>query len=742
MLLSDNKYNVDIATRKGVGDKRKKHLNRIGIQTVSDLLFYFPRIYINRGDIIKISSAQPDEEGMFFGEVRMVNFHLLKGKKGIRNIFSAILEDDTGSLIISWFNSPFLKQTIFKGTKLIVFGNVISYRNHLQITSPEFYKIVSSDDEIHNIKKGIIPIYPESENINSRFILSIVEPIISNNNFLLEETLPDKILTQHKFPDRTNAIKTLHLPEKVSSVTKAKERFIFEEFFYEQLYLNKIRAEIKKILKKRPYLPKANLARDLYKSLPFELTNAQKRVLSEIVSDLKSPNPMNRLLQGDVGSGKTVVALLSAVYAIESGYQVAFMVPTEILAYQHYTNIMEILQNIVGTEQCSVPTKIPLLRGVRGMYSLGVKPAIEYLIGSTPIAKKKLIYAGLENGELSFVIGTHALFQEKVNFKNLGLAIVDEQHRFGVMQRARLESKGLNPDVLFMTATPIPRSLAMTIYGDMDVSIIDELPKGRGKMVTRLVGEEKRDDVYKFVLSEIQQGVQAYIVCPLVEQSETLDLKSAIEFYEKLKETYFKNIHVGLMHGRLKSEEKEDMMKRFKAGEIDALVSTTVIEVGVDVPNATIMVVEHSNRFGLSQLHQLRGRISRGQRRGVFVMMSDKKLSPDTYKRLKVLVETTDGFKIAEEDLKFRGPGEIFGLAQSGFPAYHLADVIENFNILQSARNEAQKILPTTFLIVGLECGSLLPHSDSNHIEPKDNLLIKKYLIIFAENCKTPIPLK
>ena len=714
MLLSDNKYNVDIATLKGVGDKRKKQLIRIGIHTISDLLFYFPRIYINRGDIIKISSAQPDKEGMFFGEVRMVNFHLLKSKKGIKNIFSAILEDDTGSLIISWFNSPFLKQTIFKGTKLIVFGNVISYRNHLQITSPEFYKIVHSDDEIHNIKKGIIPIYPESENITSRFILSIVEPIISNNNFSLEETLPDKILTQHKFPDRTNAIKTLHLPEKVSSVAKARERFIFEEFFYEQLYLNKIRAEIKKILKERPYLPKANLTRDLYKSLPFELTNAQKRVLSEIVSDLKSPHPMNRLLQGDVGSGKTVVALLSAVYAIESGYQVAFMVPTEILSFQHYSNIMDIVNSI-------------------DLKSYGVNLTTKYLIGSTPFSKKKSIYAGLENGELSFVIGTHALFQGKVNFKNLGLAIVDEQHRFGVMQRARLESKGLNPDVLFMTATPIPRSLAMTIYGDMDVSIIDELPKGRGKMVTRLVGEEKRDDVYKFVLSEIQQGVQAYIVCPLVEQSETLDLKSAIEFYEKLKETYFKNIRVGLMHGRLKSEEKEDMMKRFKAGEIDALVSTTVIEVGVDISNATVMVIEHSNRFGLSQLHQLRGRISRGQRRGVFVMMSDKKLSPDTYKRLKVLVETTDGFKIAEEDLKFRGPGEIFGLAQSGFPAYHLADVIENFNILQSARNEAQKTM---------ECGSLLPLFNSNHIEHKDNLLIKKYLKIFAENCKTPIPLK
>jgi len=706
MLLTDKNYNTDIVTLKGVGKKRKTQLNRIGIHTVSDLLFYFPRRYIDRGDIIEIGSAQPDKEGMFLGEVKLVNFHYIKGRRGIKNIFNALLQDDTGSLIISWFNSPFLKQTIYKGTKLIVFGTVTSYKNHLQITNPEFYKVLEQDDEIQNIKKGIIPIYPESENITSRFIFSIVEPIISQDSLILEENLPDSIITQYRFPNRTDATKILHSPEKVNFVPKASERFIFEEFFYEQLYLNKLRAEIKKINKERQYLQKANLARDLYKNLPFELTNAQKKVLTEIVADLKSPNPMNRLLQGDVGSGKTVVALLSAVYAIESGYQVAFMVPTEILAFQHYANITDILQSI-------------------DLKSYGVNLTIEYLIGSTPIAKKKSIYERLENGELPFIIGTHALFQEKVNFKKLGLVIVDEQHRFGVMQRARLERKGLNPDVLFMTATPIPRSLAMTIYGDMDVSIIDELPKGRGKMFTRLVGEEKRDDVYKFVLSEIQKGVQAYIVCPLVEQSETLDLKSAIEFYDKLKETYFKNICVGLMHGRLKSEEKEEVMREFKSGKIDALVSTTVIEVGIDVPNSTIMVIEHSNRFGLSQLHQLRGRISRGQRRGVFVMMYDKKLSRDAYKRLKVLVETTDGFKIAEEDLKFRGPGEIFGLAQSGFPAYSLANIIEDFNLLQLARNEAQKLL-----------------SQYKNLSDADNLILRKYLKLFAEHCHTPVPLK
>ncbi|MCX7785761.1 MAG: ATP-dependent DNA helicase RecG [candidate division WOR-3 bacterium] len=655
---------AEVQYLKGIGPKRAQYLRRIGVETIEDFLFLVPRRYIDRSQIVKIRDLKIKTDSVVMGKI------IACGTKKTRNkgeVVRIMVSDDTGMLECIWFNRPDLKDKFKVNQKIIVSG-IVNYYNRKQIVNPH-YQILSeeiigqsktSNDLLYAI--GIIPVYPLTEGLSIWDIRRPMKYAIDNYLRYLNETLPVDILKKYSFPEIKNAIKNIHFPETIAQAEKAKARLIYEEFFYLELLL--ALRKLNSVHQKKGYrlIEQGTFTKKLLSLLPFELTDGQKKVLSEIKDDLAKEIPMNRLLQGDVGSGKTVIAIYAMLIAIENGFQSALMAPTEILAEQHYLVWHKRLEKI------------------------GVKTCL--LTGSTKPKDKTRLSQEIEQGMINIVFGTHALIEQNIKFKQLGLAIIDEQHRFGVMQRAALINKGVNPDFLVMTATPIPRTLQMTLYGDLDISILSEKPPGRKKIVTRLVTEKERASVYNFIQAKINEGRQIYIVCPLIEESEKLDLKAAIKTYEEIQKV-FSDKRIGLVHGRLKSSERIELMEKFRKHELDILVTTTVIEVGVDIPNATVMVIEHPERFGLAQLHQLRGRIGRGSETSYCILMlSNSKFSP-AYERLKFFQANDDGFLLAEKDLELRGPGEILGTRQHGLPDLKIADLQKDRHLLFQARDDA-----------------------------------------------------
>jgi ATP-dependent DNA helicase RecG len=596
-------------------------------------------------------------------------------------IFEMVVKDDSGSVKAKFFNQPYLSQVFQRGRTVILYGipRVDEYSQGISMINPE-YEILAggSDEKVHSGR--IAPIYRKIGRLTTRTLRQFIFHLLADLPDQLDEPLPTSVVRQYQFPDRKSALEEIHFPSAATGVSKeaylkelglnqtlAQQRFIFEEFYLFQLGLQLIKKKREIRSKKRCIRMGKGVQARVRSILPFQPTSAQARVLKEIGDDLCSSRVMNRLLQGDVGSGKTIVALQAMVIAVENGFQTALMAPTEILAEQHYHTVCQLLS---GT-------------GYR----------ISFLTSSVKGKRRESVLGHIQSGKTDLIVGTHALIQKGVQFKKLGLVVIDEQHRFGVLQRSKLISKGDLPETLVMTATPIPRSLALTLYGDLDVSVLDEMPPGRQPVQTIVMGERNREEVYALVHQELNEGRQAFVVYPLIEESEKVDLRAAAAMAKHLQKEVFPDAAVMLMHGRLKVEEKGQLMRRFRAGEIQVLVSTTVIEVGIDIPGATLMVIEHAERFGLSQLHQLRGRIGRGQHPGLCILMTEDLRSQEAEERINILCQTQDGFKIAEKDLEIRGPGEFLGTRQSGIPEFLFANIVRDRKLLELARREAKRYL-------------------------------------------------
>jgi ATP-dependent DNA helicase RecG len=645
--------------------------------TVEDLLHYLPMRYEDRSNLARISQLQDGQTASVEVMVRVGGIIPLKG--GRLKMYEFIATDGEGQVRAYWWNQIYLNKVFSRGTRVIIYGQwkLNRYKGYFEVENPE-YEILTYDDDdkdtaaIHTARR--VPIYRKLGDFRTRQLRSIFHHILNNLEKDLPESLPEETVSRCQIIPRAEAIRKAHFPADDSPIddynlarSPAHRRLIFEEFFWLAIALGIRRGE-RMSEPKGAAIEVTDRVREAVRSiLPFAPTNAQKRTLKEIVDDMTSDKPMNRLLQGDVGSGKTIVAVQAMIVAIENGYQTALMAPTEILAEQHARNIRRWL--------------------ARTTYR------VELLTGSLRAKEKREIQEAIAAGDIDLVAGTHALIQDTVQFKKLGLVVIDEQHRFGVMQRAEIRRRGMNPDVLVMTATPIPRSLAMTVYGDLEVSVIDEMPPGRTPISTHVRGDDRRAKIYDFIREEIKKGRQAYVVYPIIEESEKLDLRNATEMYQNLKTEIFPEFNVGLLHGKMKPAEKEEVMQAFSGNKIQILVATTVIEVGVDVPNASVMLIEHAERFGLSQLHQLRGRVGRGAAESYCILLAQFNKTKEARERLKIMEETTDGFKIAERDLEIRGPGEVMGTRQSGIPAFRIANIVRDQRILEMARREANYLL-------------------------------------------------
>ena len=643
---------------KGVGPNRVALLNRLGIYTLEDLITYYPRTHEDRSIPKKIIDLLHGEEDL----IEAIPVSRMSEIKIRRNftMYKLIVRDDTGTCQITWYNQTYLKNMFKVGEKYKFFGKVNKKFNKVDMISPVF----DSENSLKNTGK-IIPIYPTTYNLPQNTLRKIIENGLAEIDEKLEDTLPEYLLSKYNLCDLNTAIKQIHFPDNFENFNKARKRLVFEELLSMQLALLSLKSQYE-VESEGISLDKNVKMSELIDKLPFRLTKAQLRVLEEIDNDLESSKPMNRLLQGDVGSGKTVVAEIAAYKAVKSGYQVAIMAPTAILATQHLESFTSLLDDT------------------------GIK--CELLISGISKKKKEDILERLKNGEIDILIGTHALLEENVVFKNLGLVVTDEQHRFGVRQRSTIAKKGDNPNVLVMTATPIPRTLALILYGDLDISIIDELPPNRKKIDTFPVTKEMDDRVNNFIKEQIDSGRQAYIVCPLVEDSEEIDARSVLELAEKYKNVVFKDYKVEYLHGKMKPKEKDEIMERFKNKEIDILISTTVIEVGVNVPNANIMVIENAERFGLAQLHQLRGRVGRGEYKS-YCILKYQGNSDVIRKRMNVMKATNDGFIISEKDLELRGTGEFFGTKQHGLPEFKIANLFEDMQVLKLVQSIAIEII-------------------------------------------------
>jgi len=670
--------------------KRLKALNHANINSFEDLLNFFPRRYLDRRTVMPIHSLTgQDEEVTILGEVKKISTAGYGPKKRLE----VLIQDDTASMKGVWFKGvSYMKDHFEEGELVTFFGTVKKYGSMMSMAHPDTDKL-SDADELGEVAR-IMPVYPGNKffsntYINSKLIQQWMKVALKHHQSA--EFLPESILNEHGLPKRQEAYRMIHFPESDSEYKKARKRFKFEELFLFQLSMVRIKTAVKTEHTGAVFDELKNYTAIFFnQQLPFELTDAQKRALSDIRHDVQSGHQMNRLLQGDVGSGKTVVAIGALLMALDNDFQAAFMAPTEILAEQHYRTLQQFLE--------------PLDINIR------------LLVGNQKTALRTDILTAIEGGQCQIVVGTHAIIQENVRFHNLGLAVIDEQHRFGVQQRAEILQKGSHPHVLVMSATPIPRSLAMTIYSDLDISVMDELPGGRKPVKTAVRPQSKHSNIYSFVEEELGNGGQAYVVYPLVEESEKVDLKDATQGYEKLK-SQFSTYNVGLLHGRMKSEKKDAVMQQFINNEIQILVSTTVIEVGVDVANANIMIIQHAERFGLSQLHQLRGRIGRGERQSYCILVPGQKVSEDGKFRLKKMIETTDGFKIAEADLQLRGPGDFLGTKQSGLPEFKVADIMEDRALLQKAKQEAEQLM----------------RNDRNMNQPENQALKKVFAPYFKE---------
>jgi ATP-dependent DNA helicase RecG len=666
---------------KGIGPKLAARLKKKGLTIVEDVLYFLPFRYEDRRRIKKVGEIEPGTAEVVTGEVMAMG----EVRYGRRKVFEVVVSDGSGLLKLKWFNYrlPYMKKRYKTGQMLSLYGNVSMFGRQKEIIHPDVEIMDDTDDTMH--AEGIVPIYSQVENLHQKTIRRLVRGIVEKYARHAVGGTPGDAVKRCGLMPLQDAFMEAHAPADTDGglqVELARKSITFDELFSLELGLA-LRSKEHKREGGIAFKSGGRLENRLMELLPFTLTGDQKRVIEEIKTDMASPHPMNRLIQGDVGSGKTIVSLIAVLNAVESGYQAAIMAPTEILAEQHY----------LTTHRYADP--------------LGIKSVL--LTSSTPKALRDKTLKAIEKGEVDFIIGTHALIQKDVSFRALGLAVIDEQHRFGVVQRAALKKKGVAhpkgrtgaeggrlkaaPDILVMTATPIPRTLSMTVFGDLDVSIINELPPGRKPVTTRLMRERDREKAYGIIRGELQKGGQAYIVYPLVEESEELSLKDATNMKEHLQKDIFGDYNVGLLHGRMKGGEKELIMKAYKEKEIDILVSTTVIEVGVDVPGATVMLIEHAERFGLAQLHQLRGRVGRGEKGGQCLLLAAYTGTEDTWRRLKVMEETTDGFRIAEEDLKIRGPGDFIGTRQSGLPDFRTQDVFSDLTLLKKAREEAFSFL-------------------------------------------------
>ena len=649
----------DVKFVKGVGPNRAKLLNKLNIYNLENLITYYPREYEDRSKPKKIADTENGEECLIEG---IVTSHIKEIRTHRKNmiIYKLIVRDDTDSCELVWYNQSYLKKMFRIGETYKFFGRINKRIGQTEMVSPVY------DLEENNKNTGrIIPIYPLTYSLSQNTLRHIIEEGLKQAKDKIAETLPEYILEEYKLMKLKNAMQSIHFPKELKDFGEARNRLAFEELLTMQLLLLNLKNKYKNTEKGIKFDSKVKMS-DVINDLPFKLTKAQTRVLEEIDSDMESDKAMNRLLQGDVGSGKTIVSIIAAYKAVKSGYQMAMMAPTSILASQHLENFKNVLEK----------------------YDI----RCELLLGNTTKKKKEDILSRLKDGEIDIIIGTHSLLEENVIFKNLGLVVTDEQHRFGVRQRSTIVSKGKNPDVLVMTATPIPRTLALILYGDLDISIIDELPPNRKKIDTFAVRKSLEERVNNFVKKQIDEGRQAYIVCPLVEESEEIEAKSVEELTEKYKNEAFKEYKVECLHGKMKPKEKEDIMQRFKEGKIDILISTTVIEVGVDVPNSNIMIIENAERFGLAQLHQLRGRVGRGEYQS-YCILKYQGNSELIRKRMQVMQETNDGFIISEKDLELRGSGEFFGTKQHGIPEFKVANLFEDMKLLKLVQSVAIKIL-------------------------------------------------
>lgn len=694
MLNIPNENLPQLRFIKGVGEAREKVLNSLGIHTIEDLIFYFPYRYYDRTTVLQISQAYSlvasgiNEEVTFIGKIKSVK----KVQTLRRQFLEIILFDKTGYLKIIFFEGINYFQKVFTPELIVAFsGRIQRGTDNLPVLIHPTFDIIKDEEEFDFQNTGrIVPQYSlrgisqaKTKSFGSHTLRKIIQNALSKYLSSVRETLPDYILKKFGLMGLIRTVKNLHHPESQDTLKKAQYRMKFEEIFYYQLLAALNRMEVKKPDESIRYTKVGERARNFIENkLPFELTEDQKKVIREIYNDFKSGYPMNRLLQGDVGSGKTLVALITALISVDNGFQVALMAPTEILAFQHYDYFTRFLKDI--------PVNFGLLTS------------------STPNSIRKKYLEMAETGEMDILIGTHALIEEDVQFKNLGYVIIDEQHRFGVIQRAKLKVKGRNPHLLVMTATPIPRTLALTIYSDLDISIIKTMPANRKPIKTHIITPDKRESLYEFIRKEIHKGNQAYIIYPLIEESEKMDLEDVISNYERLKKEVFPDLNVGMLHGKLSSEEKEEIMHRFTKGEIQILVATSVIEVGIDNPNATIMVIEEAQRFGLSQLHQLRGRVGRSNKQSYCILVSELEIDENkpvrnlfelnsqkgvARERLKAMKKFSDGFKIAEIDFKLRGPGDILGTKQSGVPEFKFVDIFGDQELIEQIRNFTFKLV-------------------------------------------------
>jgi ATP-dependent DNA helicase RecG len=658
----------------GIGPTQAKRLKRLGVETIGALLYLFPRRHEDYSQLKPIAKLRYGDQVTVIGTIRSTR---LKRQRGGAAIVNSIIADGSGSIQATWFNQPYLVDQFKRGRQIVLSGTVDEYLGRLVMTSPVWEPL---DAELLHTNR-LVPVYPLTGGIKARWLRRIMKRTVDYWTKRLPDHLPSPIRERNDLLPLEVAVRQMHFPDSVQELACAHRRLAFDEFFLLQIGVLRQRRE----WRSHPGVPvpvDQAVLQEFLSGLPYQLTGAQRQALDDILGDLESDRPMSRLLQGDVGSGKTVVAVAAMYLAAKGGYQSAMMAPTEILAEQHFNNVTEML-------------------GRHGV-------SVALLTGSVSRSEREAIYAEVASGEVQVLVGTHALIQEGVEFRNLALATVDEQHRFGVRQRGALRAKGYNPHILVMSATPIPRTLALTAYGDLDLSVIDEMPPGRQPIQTRWFMPAERERAYRFVRAQIEEGRQAYIICPLVEESEKIEAKAAVEEHDRLSKSIFPDLRLGLLHGRLKGTEKEEVMRAFAERELDILVSTSVVEVGIDVPNATVMLIEGANRFGLSQLHQFRGRVGRGQHKSFCILLSDT-TTDVSEERLRAIEDTQDGFKLAERDLEMRGPGDFFGTRQSGLPELKLASLGDTL-LLELARREAQSLFA----------------EDSSLSHPDHRLLVRK----------------